>query len=423
MLATMLQGLIARMKHTSADVRSEAGGELAKLARSGTLRLEDAAALMEAAAGEFPKTEDEWDDPSSRLLCAARDIARDKDPQKLFPTVRSRFGAYTKQAKSAALQILTLADTRDAAELYLHLLRQHQADLSSEFIPTFEAKAGREVAGVLFPALLDLARHPNIGYKIFNMLLEFRQLGHLPPDIAKKHHQGIAYVLRAEIGSALRLQQPTGLGWKDESPYSEHRDMIGLLFDLAGYLDSKSILAVVSGSHALADPRLRRFRAVSLLRRGVDVPQQELDWIATSPRDRFALFSQLHGMDLADRLPESCLDQTLLAEGHMVDWLCFVTELAREPNEIVLFATETRARSTGPRLVAFLSKRKKVDYFFFRYRVTEEHWSQKDGWMVGMAGGYARDEQPTTDHDGATFSTFGSWESKTPEEHVADYLS
>lgn len=102
--------------------------------------------------------------------------------------------------------------------------------------------------------------------------------------------------------------------------------------------------------------------------------------------------------------------------------MCFGTELGREPDEIVLFAKETRSRSTGPRLVSWLMKREKVDYFFFRYRVTEEHWAKERGWMVGMSGGYAQSAQPTSAHDGGTFSTFKSWDSKSSVEHIKEYL-
>ena len=28
------------------------------------------------------------------------------------------------------------------------------------------------------------------------------------------------------------------------------------------------------------------------------------------------------------------------------------------------------------------------DYYFYRFRVTDDHWSRKKGWMVGMAGGH-----------------------------------
>lgn len=421
-LPEMLKRLIEQLKSPSKDVREAAVAELAKLGRSGMLSIGDAEYLIVEATGEFPKPEYEWQDTASKLLSAARDAVRDKNPERLFPSIERHFANLTKQSKQAALQIVTLASARAAGEVYIRLLNTHGQDLEGDFIPTFDKRAGVEVANALFPSICALARNPSFAGPIFEMLLEFRQAGLVPSDVVKRFHGSLAAVLKAEVQQARKLQRPSGLGWRDEPPYSNHRDMIGLVFDLVGYLDSKSLLAVVLESGDLPDPRLRRFRALTLLRRGEKVSDGELDWIARSPRDRYWLFRQLHELDLAGRLPESCLDQAALAEGNMVDWLCFGTELGREPDQIELFATESRSVSTGPRLISWLKKRSTVDYFFFRFRVNEEHWSKENGWMVGMAGGYARNDQPTTGHDGGTFSTFGSWESKSPAEHVAGYL-
>jgi hypothetical protein len=419
----MVQQLVARLKDPTKEVRDAARSELYKLRRPAGLGIDDAIFLITAATGEFPKPEHESDDPSAPLIFLARDIARDRDPAALLPTISKHFGALHSRSKWGALQILTLTYTRVAAELYVRLLRDHRHELKHQFIPVYEAAAGADVANVLFPSIIQLAQTRDEQLAIFTMLLGFRRAGHVGPDIVKPYHGTIAAMLKAEEHKARPMQRANGVGWRDDCAYIEHRSILGVLFDLAGYLDSKSLLAAVASCGDLLDPRLRKFRAVTLLRRGVAVPDQELDWIAKSPRDRYWLFGRLHGLGLADRLPAACRDQALLAEGHMVDWLCYPTELGREPDEIILFAKESRSHSTGPRLVSWLKKRQMVDYYFFRFRVTEEHWSKKDGWMVGMAGGYQRKDQPTTSHDGGTFSTFAAWGSKTPAEHVEDYLS
>lgn len=419
----MVQQLVARLKDPTKEVRDAARTELYTLARTGTLGIDDAAFLIEAATGTFPKRELEGQDDTATMVRIAHETARDKNPAVLLPLITKHFAVLTPQAKCAALQIVTLVHTVPAATLYLKLLAEHRPVFETMPLPMFEVAAGPEVASTLFPAIMAHMNFPNIAWSIFKMLLACRQAGQLGPAAVKPYHANITELLSTELRRARRLQRPTGLGWRDETEYSSHRSTIGLLFDLAGYLDSKSLLAAVASCGDLLDPSLRRFRAITLLRRGVAVPDQELDWIAKSPRDRYWLFDQLHGLGLPARLPAACRDQALLAEGAMVDWLCYPTELGREPDEIILFAKESRSHSTGPRLVSWLKKRQMVDYYFFRFRVTEEHWSNKDGWMVGMAGGYQRKDQPTTSHDGGTFSTFAAWGSKTPAEHVEDYLS
>lgn len=418
----MLNEIIERMGSGSDEARSSAGRELTKLANSGTLSLDDAAMLIRASMGKF-KFKDELDDPSLRLLAAARSAARDKDPSRLIPEVERASASLGSLGKQAALSIVTLAHTREGAMAYLRLLAQIPEDPEQGFLPTFEASAGPEVAGVLFPSILEHVRDRRRAFPIYQMLLEFRQRDLVQADVAKKHHGSIVGTLKEELVHARTHQRERGLGWREESPYADCRDLIGLIFDLAGHLGSKSLLSVVHQSSDLFDPRLRRFRAVALLNRGANVPDAELEWIARSPRDRYWLLNQLRKIGAVHRLPSACLDQALIAEGAMVDWLCYPTELGREPDEIILFAKESRSASSGPRLVRWLMKREMVDYYFFRFRVTEEHWSKEQGWTVGMAGGYARKDQPTTSHDGGTFSTFGKWEEKSPAEHVAGYLS
>lgn len=419
----MLNELLSQLKDPSKEIRSAAEKELAKLARTGTLTHEDAQILISSATGQFPKPEYEWKDATAQLIYAARDIAKDKNPEALLQTIKSVFPALSPKSKAAAIQIVVMAHTKESARFYLQAIRDHGPSFADEFIHTFPQDAGTEVANVIYPDILELMQSPELAYPIFQMLLDFREAGLLHESIANGFQSRMAIMLRAFIGECRKHQMPTGHGWKYADDYFPFRSMIGLLFDLTGHLESSELLTVVNASGDLLDPRLRRFRAIALLKHGESVADNELTWIAESPGDRYWLFQQLSRLGMDDRRPNSCLDQTLLAEGNMVDWLCFPTELGREPDEIELIHTETRNKSGGPRLISWLKRRKPVDYFFFKFRVTEEHWSAADGWMVGMSGGYARNEQPTISHDGSTFSHFSKFEEKSLDEHIAEYFS
>ncbi len=417
----MLQTLIERMRNPDDEVRSVAEDDLHKLARSGTLGVEDARSLLRAATGDFPEGQHGSHDLSCSLVYAAREIVKDKDPAALLPSIESEFARLSPEARQASLGIVTMVHTPAAARYYIQCLRERPEQLD-RLLPVYSPEAGAEVAATLFPAPLDCASQEEFAFPILRMLWEFLGAGLLPPTVATGHENRVTERFRAELARARALQRATGRGWKDEEPYSSTRDLVGLLLDLSGQLESAPLLAIAREASDLSDAYLRRFRAISLLRRAEQVTDEELEWIAQSPRDRYWLFDQLHAINAPNRLPEACRDQVLLAEGHMVDWLCFGTELGREPDEIELLHRETRRRSSGPRLLAWLGAKTTVDYFFFRYRVTEEHWSKEDGWMVGMAGGYARDMQPTTRHDGGTFSHFTKLEEKTLQQHVASFL-
>jgi hypothetical protein len=95
----------------------------------------------------------------------------------------------------------------------------------------------------------------------------------------------------------------------------------------------------------------------------------------------------------------------------MVNWLVYPTELNRLPDEIELM--KVVAVDTGMPGGIY-------DYYLFRFRTKEPHWAAKDGWMAGVSGPYLRNDQPTMESLGETFSTFTKWEAKTPDEHVGD---
>jgi len=426
-LSAMLTDLITRCRDTSQDARSKACLELQKAARSGSLTTEDAVTLLNAATeSALPSPAHWWDDRTTPFLFSAIDIAKNNLPERLLPTVMRVFPRLSPAGKAMSLRLIVMMTAPEvatkAARFYLEALLG-DSDFGDAPVPTYGADAGEEIARTLFPHILPALERPATTYAILEMLLAFRTENLLPPTTAKPFHSRLAAILRSQVERARPFQQSEGTGWRDGHEYAPIRDMLGIMFDACGRLESKAILGEILRAGDLLDPRIRRFRALALLQRSVQVSDDELEWIARSPRDRYWLFSQLTESGFGNRLPPQCRDQKLLAEGAMVDWLCFGTELGREPDEITCIHQETRNQSSGPRLISWLKARKPIDYYFFKFRVTEEHWSQKDGWMVGMAGGYERHTQPTTSHDGGTFSAFAKLDEKPLKQHVNDYLS
>jgi hypothetical protein len=250
----------------------------------------------------------------------------------------------------------------------------------------------------MFPKALEATQHRDVAALVYGMCLNIVQAGLEVPGLSG-HEKSFAAQLKAEHAAALPRQRDAGHNWKYEKEYDKGRSLIGIMMDLAGYMKGEESIAAVEACGQSKDPYHRLYRALTLLRRGKEVPDGELAWIAEHPRERYWLAKNLEDTGKKDRWPGVCRDQAKLAEGDMVQWLCFGTELEREPDEIELIHTEMREEKEGANVV-------KVDYYFFKYRVTEEHWSK----MVGMAGGYRRDEQ--------TFSHFDKLGEKTIAEHV-----
>ena len=207
-------------------------------------------------------------------------------------------------------------------------------------------------------------------------------------------------------------QQPMGIAWMWADSYSDSREIGTLLLDLFGYLP-------VDGEvenelhHALSfrDPKLKYYAALSLLRLKTAIKPEVLDEIAASSEVRIELFAKLKKMGALDLFPVKYRNQAALAESDMVRWLTFPTELGRVPDEIELMKVISADTETDDGI---------IDYFVFRFRTHEPHWSAKDGWMAGVSGPFLRKNEPTENALGETFSRFERWGKKTAEEHVGD---
>ena len=196
--------------------------------------------------------------------------------------------------------------------------------------------------------------------------------------------------------------------WEDG--YVEPRDHAGLLLDLFGHVPSDGIRReLLRAVTEYSDPRLLTFAAVSLVRLGERVSPDPWEGIAAHAEMRNTLYDLLGRSSRSDLFPRRYRTQEAFAESAMVNWLVYPTELGQVPDEIELMKVVTSGKPG-----------EEEDYYVFRFRMEEPHWAAKDGWMAGVAGGFARRDQPTTVAGGNTFSSFTPWDSQTPEQHVGE---
>jgi hypothetical protein len=206
-------------------------------------------------------------------------------------------------------------------------------------------------------------------------------------------------------------QQPCGTAWLWEEEYAEPRSLGALLLDLLGYLPGAETEEVLKRALTFTDPRLLCFAAVSLLRRGWEVPPQKLAGIAASAETRNMLHDQLHALNQRALFPEHFRTQPAFAEADMVNWLIFPTELGRAPDEIELM--QVISADAGP-------PEGEIDWYLFRFRTHDTESPAESPWLAGVSGPYRRKDGPTTEAGGDTFSSFEPWDSKPPEAHVGD---
>ncbi len=83
-----------------------------------------------------------------------------------------------------------------------------------------------------------------------------------------------------------------------------------------------------------------------------------------------------------------------MAEGDLVRWLTYPTELGRVPDKIEFL--EIKPQSDGGVM------------YYFKFMTEPPHWAADDGWMLGWAGPFARGKLET--HGTGTFSEFEKFE-------------
>ena len=129
--------------------------------------------------------------------------------------------------------------------------------------------------------------------------------------------------------------------------------------------------------------------------------------------NRNILYDNLARLERSELFPEEFKTQEAFAESDMVNWLVYLTELGKPPDEIQLM--KVVEVDTG-------SEDGVVEFYLFRFRSAIDGMKD-DGWMAGVSGYYKLADKPTTEAHGYTFSAFEKWRDKTPEQHVSDIRS
>jgi hypothetical protein len=393
-----IAAIIAGLKSTDAKVRLEARRDLAK--RHGRLSEKEGIVALGAAADTYP-VGDGGEDISSSLVEAAWPT----NPRPSYiPVVEKFFGRYSNRARLNALSMLVRSEQRAATEAYVRLVDKYGTELSGLPIKTkFEDSQDAE----LYLRLLPLLRHDHLASSIALMTLGLIETNSVPRDRLVDCAEDVLKCFGKRLELATPLQQHEGIGWMWEEDYRGLRDELGILLDLMGYILTDDVRKRLHHAMLLRDPLPRVFAIQSLLMHGERVDAKDVAEVAEFPEKRCLLLNVLKKFKRESLFPAKYSTQGMLAEGKMVHWLIFPTELGRAPDEIELMKRVTAETPEGP-----------GDYFLFRFRTLGNHWAAKDGWMAGVAGPYLTQNQPTTSDGGHTFSIFAKWDSMTPDEHV-----
>lgn len=124
----------------------------------------------------------------------------------------------------------------------------------------------------------------------------------------------------------------------------------------------------------------------TLLSLGCEVPQEYIDLLAKSLFHANGIYFTLKRYGKKHLFPQELANEEYLAKSDMVHWLCYPTELGKEPYEIKLLGD---------------CKVKGEKYFIFIYKTDSDNLDEelKNKWLIGWSS-----------DDGGTFSNFDLFE-------------
>jgi hypothetical protein len=312
--------------------------------------------------------------------------------------------------RGEALALLASIDDEAGAVALLDLLEASVLSGSPPDLQLEGLEQAPKFPEVYFPRMLKSAKGPAAS-GVFSLCLAYAERGAVTPGRLAPHAAVLldAYrPLRAAITSA---QTKPGTAWIWDESYAPVREQAGLALDLMGYFPSPDVEIILKEASKLKDPRLAFFGVASLLRLGRSVDSSSLEQVAASAEMRSALYSELKRHEKTQLFPAKWATQRSFAEGEMVKWLTFPTELGRAPDDIELM--KVVSENFGPPDGV-------LEWYLFRFRTQPPAPSAKDGWMAGVAGPFKKADAPSPRAYGDTFSKFTRWDSRTPDQHVAD---
>jgi hypothetical protein len=192
----------------------------------------------------------------------------------------------------------------------------------------------------------------------------------------------------------------------DASLTEEARRNLGMWSDLLASLATDDARAFLTQVAKNPDPAIAVWGVIGLERAGADMPDGVVALTAAYPASRIPLiaaFTELHGVDA---IPDEYITQVAIAEGALALWLQDPNHLGTPPEAIEHLHTEEiqLPNNGGP-----------GDVYVFRYRPK----GAPDGtWLIGIAGPYARAQQPTLTDYGYTYSVFSAEDECAIDEHI-----
>jgi hypothetical protein len=175
--------------------------------------------------------------------------------------------------------------------------------------------------------------------------------------------------------------------------------LVGIILFYRDSYVKRKIRKLAVERYSIVAPLIQKLNA------GIAISKLEVHTMAQDPALRHAVFHVLSAYNRSDLFPADFLTYEKAAEGLLVNWLEFPTELGSSPAEIE-FITVVRMHDNEP-----------LDYYVFKYKTKLPHSLGQHYWMIGVAGPYRETSKPY-EVVLRVFSRFNILDTISPEDEV-----
>jgi hypothetical protein len=411
---------IADLKSDRDDVRTDAAKRLSQVP-DWRLTLPRTSRLLRAASEKMPPVVTDGENPFGREHSEDIDtvdagafligIVAECGRAEHIPIVEQCYAKYSTDARREALQLLMWLQTRDAAEATIRLIRSHAGDDGEAIIHLWGWAEVPDCADVFFPELFDLAKSDESEENVLDLLTAFVDYPETSIEVLDRCGLRIVELYRRHEKKLLPAQRAATTSVFYSKAYAMHRQPACKLLDLMAYCPTEEGRQELQQAVNFRDPLLKLHAATALWRLGEGTPQNTLNDVAADPETRIELFGLLENRDALPQFPARYLSQAALAESDFVRWLIRDSGKGRPPAKIELAKVVT----IDPQSDAGL-----LDYYVFQFCMRPPKPGEAPVWKAGVAGPYARSDQPTASSHEVPHSEFEPIENKWPEEHIGD---
>jgi hypothetical protein len=392
-----IQKLIKNIKNPSAATRAQAFEEIAELDVKSISEEMGKYILREAAKG-CPASEIWTQDVSNILVTFIAENPR----EAYIPVIEEIFASLSVWSKPSVLRLLSLVPTEESAKAYLRILEKHHKTSEFDQLPIEYEPENEVVAKTLFPELLTYITHPDLVYYVLSYANGCLEAGTLSQETMAPY----VTELRQLFWRYEKQYEQDLIGLGDEANWDEEtqdlRDLLGMFLDVLGDIENEEIEAFMKETIKHPDKKFSFFAVLSMLRKNIPVEQADLDALMNDLEMRSWFYDELEAMKKLHIVSPETLTKEKMAEGAMVRWLSYPTELGHVPSDIELMGTIEKETCT---------------YYLYRFASEHPQWDEM-GYMAGISGPFDANGKPVPDEMPCTFSAFEAWDEKTLDEHA-----